>query len=57
MRLQTVWTIGHSIRPIDEFVALMREAGVERVVDVRTVPRSRKNPQYNADTLPATLAV
>src|SRR3954453_12928715 len=51
----TVWTIGHSTRPIEEFVALLREAGVERVVDVRSVPRSRKNPQYNADILPVTL--
>jgi len=36
-------------------VALLREAGVELLVDVRTVPRSRTNPQFNADTLPQAL--
>ena len=49
-------TIGHSTRSIDEFVALLREAEVALVVDVRTVPRSRTNPQYNRDALPGTLA-
>src|SRR5581483_9317690 len=49
------FTIGHSTRSIDDFVELLREAGVQLVVDVRTVPRSRTNPQYNADVLPGTL--
>jgi len=49
-------TIGHSTRSIDEFVAMLREADVHLVVDVRTVPRSRTNPQYNKDTLLDTLA-
>ena len=49
-------TIGHSTRAIAEFVALLRAAGVERVVDVRTVPRSRTNPQFNRDSLPESLA-
>jgi uncharacterized protein (DUF488 family) len=49
-------TIGHSTRTIDDFVALLREAEVRLVVDVRTVPRSRTNPQYNKDMLPDTLA-
>jgi uncharacterized protein (DUF488 family) len=49
-------TIGHSTRTIDEFVGLLRESSVRLVVDVRTVPRSRTNPQYNRDTLPETLA-
>ncbi len=49
-------TIGHSTRSIDEFVELLRESHVRLVVDVRTVPRSRTNPQYNRDTLPETLA-
>jgi uncharacterized protein (DUF488 family) len=51
-----IFTIGHSTRPIDEFVALLVENGVDLLVDVRTVPRSRKNPQFNADALPETLA-
>ena len=49
------FTIGHSTRPIGEFVALLRYAEVRFVVDVRTVPRSRTNPQYNSDVLPASL--
>jgi uncharacterized protein (DUF488 family) len=49
-------TIGHSTRTIDEFVALLREADVRLVVDVRSVPRSRTNPQYNKDALPETLS-
>jgi uncharacterized protein (DUF488 family) len=51
-----IFTIGHSTRPIDEFVALLMTAEVELVVDVRTVPRSRTNPQFNRDALPAALA-
>ena len=49
------FTIGHSTRTIEEFVVLLKEAGVRLVVDVRTVPRSRTNPQYNRDVLPNTL--
>lgn len=51
-----VLTIGHSTRPIGEFIALLAGHGVTLLVDVRTVPRSRHNPQYNAETLPASLA-
>lgn len=50
------FTIGHSNRPLEEFVALLAEAEVRLVVDVRTVPRSRANPQFNRDALPASLA-
>jgi len=50
------YTIGHSTRSIEEFVALLQECGVRLVVDVRTVPRSRTNPQYNRDALPDALA-
>jgi uncharacterized protein (DUF488 family) len=50
------YTIGHSTRTIAEFVDLLREAKVGLVVDVRTVPRSRTNPQFNRDVLPETLA-
>jgi uncharacterized protein (DUF488 family) len=50
------YTIGHSTRTIDEFVDLLRGPDVRLVVDVRTVPRSRTNPQYNRDALPDTLA-
>lgn len=50
------YTVGHSTRTLAAFVALLREGGVERVVDVRAMPRSRTNPQFNGDTLPAALA-
>ncbi len=50
------YTIGHSTRSIDEFIGLLRAAEVRLVADVRTVPRSRRNPQFNRETLPATLA-
>ncbi len=50
------FTIGHSTRSLDEFMVLLRASSVERVVDVRAIPRSRTNPQYNADTLPGALA-
>jgi uncharacterized protein (DUF488 family) len=52
----TIFTIGHSTLPIDEFVAVLDAYGIERLVDVRTVPRSRHNPQFNADALAASLA-
>jgi len=51
-----VCTIGHSTRTIPEFVDLLRAGEATRVVDVRTVPRSRTNPQYNLDRLPDELA-
>jgi uncharacterized protein (DUF488 family) len=46
-----VYTIGHSTRSAEELVALLRAHGVERLLDVRTVPRSRHNPQFNRGTL------
>ena len=49
-------TIGHARRPIEEFTDLLRSAGIAIVVDVRTVPRSRANPQYGIDVLPPALA-
>lgn len=51
-----IFTIGHSTRTADELIALLREAGVGLLVDIRTVPRSRYNPQFNIDALPAPLA-
>ena len=52
-----VRTVEHSTRTLEELVALLREHGVTRLVDVRTVPRSRHNPQFNRDTLPDALQV
>src|SRR3569623_2951390 len=50
------FTIGHATRTIEEFAELLRSHSVTFVADVRTVPRSRTNPQYNRETLPQTLA-
>jgi len=52
----TFFTIGHSTRTIVEFVDLLRESRVDFVVDVRSMPRSRTNPQFNGESLPETLA-
>ena len=49
-------TIGHSNRSLDDFTAILRQAGVAMVVDVRSFPRSRANPQFNIDSLPQALA-
>ena len=50
------FTIGHSTRPLAELAAMLLAQGVTTLVDVRTVPRSRHNPQYNRDTMPQALA-
>ena len=51
----TVFTVGHSTLPIERFVALLASYGIDCLADVRTVPRSRHNPQFNADALAASL--
>jgi uncharacterized protein (DUF488 family) len=50
-----VLTIGHSTRTLEDFISLLREYGVQKVVDVRTIPRSRHNPQFNLEELPKSL--
>ncbi len=52
----TVWTIGHSTRPLDEFLALLAEYRIEAVADVRRFPGSRRYPQYGEASLAATLS-
>ncbi|MDF1585489.1 DUF488 domain-containing protein [Marinimicrococcus flavescens] len=49
------FTIGHSTRTVGQLVELLRASDVQLVVDIRTVPRSRTNPQFNADVLEETL--
>src|SRR5271157_2487166 len=51
-----VLTVGHSTRALETFIQLLQAHGVKRVVDVRTVPRSRRNPQFNRETLPDSLS-
>jgi uncharacterized protein (DUF488 family) len=50
-----VLTIGHSTRTIEDFISLLRKYNVQKVVDIRTIPRSRHNPQFNREELPNSL--
>jgi uncharacterized protein (DUF488 family) len=50
-----VFTIGHSTRPIEEFIDLLRANGVKQLIDIRTIPKSRHNPQFNSDALAESL--
>jgi protein tyrosine phosphatase (PTP) superfamily phosphohydrolase (DUF442 family) len=50
-----VLTIGHSTRPIDVFVGLLAANGVTHLMDARTIPKSRHNPQFNSDALARSL--
>ena len=52
----TVLTVGHSNRSIEDFLTLLRSHDVVRLVDIRTVPKSRYNPQFNTDALARSLA-
>ncbi|KHE93037.1 MAG: hypothetical protein SCABRO_01200 [Candidatus Scalindua brodae] len=55
MKKPVIFTIGHSTHPIGEFVELLQAHGVKAVVDVRTIPKSRHNPQFNSETLKESL--
>ena len=50
-----MFTIGHSTHPIDAFVEILQAHGVRQLVDIRTIPKSRHNPQFNQETLSASL--
>jgi uncharacterized protein (DUF488 family) len=52
----TIFTIGHSTLPINRFIELLNQNGVTQLIDIRTIPKSRHNPQFNFDTLAASLA-
>jgi len=51
----TLWTIGHSTRPIDDFIALLMENGIRVIADVRRFPGSRRHPQFGREALAASL--
>jgi uncharacterized protein (DUF488 family) len=53
--MPVIYTIGHSTRPLEEFLATLKAHAIELVADVRTIPKSRHNPQYNSDALAAAL--
>ena len=50
-----IFALGHSTRPIDKFVLMLRAHSITTLVDIRTVPRSRHNPQFDGDALRSTL--
>ncbi len=54
--LGVVLTIGHSTRSVEEFLLILKQNGVEKIIDVRTIPKSRTNPHFNQETLSETLA-
>lgn len=51
-----VFTVGHSTRLLKDFIAMLKNYNVKKLLDVRTVPRSRHNPQFNKETLPGNLS-
>ena len=53
--MATFYTIGHSTRPIEEFIRLLKEVSAQLAIDVRTVPKSRYNPQFNTEALAPAL--
>jgi uncharacterized protein (DUF488 family) len=53
--LATLYTIGHSTRPLDEFLAVLHAHGIQTLVDIRAFPASRRLPHFNRETLEATL--
>ena len=54
--MKTLYTIGHSTRTIEEFLELLKAHHIQEIVDVRTVPQSRHNPQFGQDQLQTALA-
>jgi uncharacterized protein (DUF488 family) len=53
--MKSIFTIGHSTRPIEEFIDLLTSHDIVQLVDIRTIPKSRHNPQYGQDSLPQSL--
>jgi len=51
----TIYTIGHSNHPLEKFIEMLRDHGIGLIADVRTIPKSRHNPQFNSDALAAAL--
>lgn len=54
-KTKTIWTIGHSTRSLDEFIAMLKSFQIECVTDIRSFPGSRKYPQFNKETLEISL--
>ncbi len=55
MCAETIYTVGHSTHSIEEFIALLQAHGIRRLIDVRTIAKSRHNPQFNQEALAASV--
>ena len=55
MKKPLIWTVGHSTRPVDTLIEMLEAHGIKRLMDVRTIPKSRHNPQYNREPLERSL--
>lgn len=55
MKKITIFTVGHSTRSIEDFIKLLRVYGIQQVIDIRTIPKSRHNPQFNKAVLRRSL--
>ncbi len=53
--MSTIYAIGHSTRPLDQFIRLLQAHGITVLADIRTVPRSRRNPQFSQESLEEAL--
>ena len=53
--MSTIYTVGHSTRTVEEFIGLLKCFGIDLVADIRTVPKSRHNPQFHIDQLAGSL--
>ncbi len=53
--MSTIYAIGHSTRPLEDFVALLKAHGITLLADIRTIPKSRTNPQFNRESLESEL--
>ncbi len=53
----SVFSIGHSTRSIEEFIGLLKSNGVRRLIDIRSIPKSRRNPQFSTAALAASLRI
>jgi uncharacterized protein (DUF488 family) len=56
MPASRIWTIGHSTRSADAFIALLKSQRIDRLADIRTIPQSRRHPHFGRDALAARLA-
>ena len=55
MEKPLIRTVGHSTRPVEALIEMLKANGIERLIDVRTIPKSRYNPQYNREALERSL--